>query len=87
MKRHRWRAILEHDMGFERLGVDGADEFPGVVEVDTVVVFFDADDLSCDSASGEDAKLFPTDVTGGGNFSQQGPGGIRHLRKGSRPRA
>lgn len=64
--------------------MDRANKFPGIVEIDAVEMLFDSDDLSGDSTTCEDAVFFPTDVTGGGDFSQQGSCGIRHLRKESR---
>ena len=53
----------EHDIVFKDLRVDGADEFPGVVESDVIVSFLDTDELSDEPASCEDAVVFPTNVS------------------------
>ena len=45
--------------------------FPGVVDGEFVVSFFDANELANEPAPGEDSQFLPSDVAGGGDFAEE----------------
>ena len=59
----------------------------GVEQGEFVIAVFDADELSHQAATGEDAEVFPADIAGGGDLADDRSGWVLHLGDGSRPLA